>query len=183
MRAVQKQDKEIFDLIKKEEKRQVIVFVDASNIIYGCNRAGWKMDFKKLFQYLTTRFGAKRILYYAGLDSRNKKQLLFYELLQRFGYELHLVPVKYFSDGTRKGDVDARLAFEAMRYYDEYEKAIFLTGDGDYFWLFEYLLGKGKEVRLLGHSKSTASELKQLFGHSFIPLENIRHLLAREHKK
>jgi len=177
MRAVQKQDKEIFDLIKKEEKRQVIVFVDASNIIYGCNRAGWKMDFKKLFQYLTTRFGAKRILYYAGLDSRNKKQLLFYELLQRFGYELHLVPVKYFSDGTRKGDVDARLAFEAMRYYDEYEKAIFLTGDGDYFWLFEYLLENGKNISLFAHRDGTARELRKLFGPRFTDLAQLRRIL------
>ncbi|MEK7542134.1 MAG: hypothetical protein AAB524_00355 [Patescibacteria group bacterium] len=46
MKAIHKQDKEIFDL-KKEERRQVMVFVDASNIIYGCNRAGWKMDFEK----------------------------------------------------------------------------------------------------------------------------------------
>lgn len=114
MENIQEQDKEIFTHIKEEEKRQIIIFVDASNIIYGCNRAGWKMDFEKLIRYLKTRFGASRILYYAGLDSGNKKQLLFYELLQRFGYELHLVPVKHFSDGTRKGDVDARMAFEAM---------------------------------------------------------------------
>lgn len=143
--------------------------------MYGCTRAGWKIDFEKLMHYLRTRYGVERVLYYAGLDSNNKKQLLFYELLQRFGYELRLVPVKTFTDGSRKGDVDARLAFEGMRYYNEYDKVIFLTGDGDYFWLFEYLLENGKAVRLLGHAKNTARELKQLFGHAFLPLENIRH--------
>ncbi len=155
--------------------RKTIVFIDASNIMYGCTRAGWKMDFEKLMRYLKTRYGADRVLYYAGLDSNNKKQLLFYELLQRFGYELRLVPVKTFTDGTRKGDVDARLAFEGMKYYNEYDKAIFFTGDGDYFWLFEYLLENKKTVRLLGHAKNTARDLKQLFGHAFLPLENIRH--------
>ena len=135
------------------------------------------MDFEKLFQYLSTRFGAKRILYYAGLDSENKKQLLFYELLQRFGYEIHLVPVKHFSDGTRKGDVDARLAFEAMRYYDEYVKAIFLTGDGDYFWLLEYLLQNGKEIILLAHREGTARELRQLFGPRFTDLKLLRRIV------
>lgn len=177
MKIIQKQDKEIFASVKGEDGRQITVFIDASNIIYGCNRAGWKMDFEKLFQYFTTRFGAKRILYYAGLDSQNKKQLLFYELLQRFGYELHLVPVKHFSDGTRKGDVDARLAFEAMRYYNEYEKAIFLTGDGDYFWLFEYLLENGKDISLFAHRDSTARELRQLFGPRFTDLTPLRRIL------
>ena len=161
----------------QREDKEVMVFVDASNIIYGCKRAGWKMDFEKLFQYLSTRFGAKRILYYAGLDSENKKQLLFYELLQRFGYEIHLVPVKHFSDGTRKGDVDARLAFEAMRYYDEYGKAIFLTGDGDYFWLLEYLLQNGKEIILLAHREGTARELRQLFGPRFTDLKLLRRIV------
>lgn len=141
------------------------------------------MDFEKLAKYLTTRFGAQRLLYYAGLDTDNKKQLGFYELLQRLGYETRLVSVKTFSDGSRKGDVDARLVFEAMRYYNDYDSAIFLTGDGDYFWLFEYLLQNKKNIRLLGHSTNTARDLKQLSGHSFIPLENIRHLVMREDKK
>jgi len=157
------------------KQKTTFVFIDASNILYGCTRAGWKIDFEKLFHYLKTRYGADRVLYYAGLDSDNKKQLLFYELLQRFGYELRLVPVKTFTDGTRKGDVDARLAFEGMKYYNEYDKAIFLTGDGDYFWLFKYLLENRKEVRLLGHAKNTARALKQLFGHAFLPIDNIRH--------
>src|SRR3989344_6558000 len=108
------------------KQKTTFVFIDASNILYGCTRAGWKIDFEKLFHYLKTRYGADRVLYYAGLDSDNKKQLLFYELLQRFGYELRLVPVKTFTDGTRKGDVDARLAFGGMKYYNEYDKAIFL---------------------------------------------------------
>ena len=176
MKTIQAQDREISTFVGQEHRVRLMVFVDASNIIYGCNRAGWKMDFEKLIRYLKTRFGASRILYYAGLDSENKKQLLFYELLQRFGYELHLVPVKHFSDGTRKGDVDARLAFEAMRYYNEYEKAIFLTGDGDYFWLFEYLLENGKEISLLAHRDSTARELRQLFGPRFTDLTPLRRI-------
>ena len=163
------------EITNLKQNKRVFVFIDASNIMYGCTRAGWKMDFEKLMRYLKTRYGADRVLYYAGLDSGNKKQLLFYELLQRFGYELRLVPVKTFIDGSRKGDVDARVAFEGMKYYNEYDKAVFLAGDGDYFWLFEYLLETGKIVRLLGHAKNTARELKQLFSHAFLPLENIRH--------
>jgi len=158
-------------------------FIDASNIIYGCTRAGWKMDFEKLAEYLRTRYKIQRLLYYAGVDSNNKKQLGFYEALQKLGYETRLVPVKRYSDGSRKGDVDARLAFETMQFYSEYNSAIFLTGDGDYFWLLEYLLKNKKEIRLISHSINTARDLKQLFGTSFMPLENIRHIVERKSKK
>lgn len=157
--------------------RKVYVFIDASNIIYGCNDTGWKMDFVKLLQYLKARFGATRVLYYAGLDQVNKKQVLFYEALQRFWYELRLVPVKTFRGGKRKGDVDARLTFEAMRDFGEYDEAIFLTGDGDYFWLLEYLLQTGKTIRLLAHRHCTAKELRQLFKGEFTDLSRLKELL------
>jgi len=155
-------------------------FIDASNIIYGCTRAGWKMDFEKLAGYLRTRYKVQHLLYYGGLDPSNKKQLGFYEVLQKLGYETRLVPVKRYSDESRKGDVDARLAFEAMQFYPEYSSAVFLTGDGDYFWLLEYLLKNKKDIRLMGHSINTARDLKQLFGASFMPLENIRHIVERK---
>lgn len=162
-----------------KENIKTYAFIDASNIIYGCTRAGWKMDFEKLAEYLKTRYKVQRLFYYAGLDPDNKKQLGFYEVLQKLGYETRLVPVKRYSDGSRKGDVDARLTFEAMRLSSEYNSAVFLTGDGDYFWLLEYLLENEKNVRLIGHSINTAKDLKRLFGSLFIPLETIKHLVER----
>lgn len=154
------------------------VFIDASNIIYGARAHGWKMDFEKLLHYLKTRFQASRFLYYAGLDGSDKKQLQFYEKLQQFGYELRLIPVKTFKDGRKKADVDARLTFEAMKYVDEYQKAIFLTGDGDYYWLFEDLLKRGKDIKLIAYRTSAARELKQLFGGRFTDISRLKHLLT-----
>lgn len=109
--------------------------------------------------------------------------MLFYEMLLRCGYDLRLVPVKTFKDGTRKGDVDARMAFEVMRYAQEFDEAIFLTGDGDYFWLFEYLLQSGKKIQLFGHRKRTARELRQLFGGSFADLSRLSQLLSLVEKE
>lgn len=164
-------------------RRKIYVFIDAANIIYGCNDAGWKMDFEKLIGYLKTRYGATRVLYYAGLDNDNKKQLLFYELLQRFNYELKLVPVKTYNSGKRRGDVDARLTFEAMKHLNEFDEAIFLTGDGDYFWLLKYLLEKNKKIKLLAHRQSTAKELKKLFGGAFTDISRLKAILEFQEKQ
>jgi len=163
-------------------EERTFVFIDAANIIYGCGKAGWKMDFKKLIKYLKTRFMASCILYYAGLDAENKKQLAFYELLQRFGYELKLVPVKRFKDGTRKGDVDSRLSFETMKHFKDYDKAIFLTGDGDHYWLLEYLIENRKKVKVIANKWSTSRDLKKLLGGNFTDISGLKDLLILEQK-
>lgn len=161
-------------IIFKKNILKTYVFIDASNIIYGASGHGWKMDFRKLSHYLKTRYGAIRILYYAGLDSENNKQLRFYEKLQEFGYELRLVPVKIFKDGHKKADVDSKMTFEMMRYFRDYNRTIVMTGDGDFYWVLEYLLEKKRDVKLLAHSLSTARELKQLFANRFINLLDIK---------
>lgn len=161
----------------KNIKLKTCVFIDATNIIYGASNNGWRVDFKKLAKYLKERFGAKQILYYAGVDQENLKQLKFYEKLQDFGYKLRLVPVKTFSDGKKKADVDSRMTFEMMLYLTEYNQAVVMTGDGDYYWVLEYLLETNKKVWILSFPKRTARELKQLVGADFANLENVRKIV------
>ena len=64
--------------LKKIHNNNTHVFIDATNIIYGASRLGWKVDFKKLFKYLKERYQAVKIFYFAGVDDENKKQLKFY---------------------------------------------------------------------------------------------------------
>lgn len=167
-----------------KKKQSVYVFIDASNIIYSARSAGWKVDYEKLIHYLKTRYDVSRVIYYAGVDNENIKQLGFYEKLVKLGFELRLVPMKKFSDGRKKADCDARMTFEAMKYFKEYNEAIFLTGDGDFFWLLEYLLKKKNGmVKLIAQSRNTARELKILFRDKFIHLENLRQLIERKERK
>ena len=167
----------------KKRKPKTIAFIDAANIIYGSRDSGWKMDFKKLIKYLKERFGAKKVFYYAGLNQEDIKQLKFYEKLQEFGYILRLVPVKIFADGRKKADVDSRMTFEMMKYLSSYSRAIVMTGDGDFYWIFEYLLEIGKKVKLIAHRKSTAQELKKLFGEEFTDLSRVKNMLKFSQKK
>jgi len=164
---------------EKPKEEKIYAFIDASNIIYGCTRAGWKMDFEKFIQYLKSRYKVSRVFYYGGIDPENRKQLKFYELLQRFGYEVRMVPMKRFLDGTKKADIDSRMTFDIMRYLNEYDELIVCTGDGDFFWVLEYLFKEKKiPLRLLAHAVSTARELKRLVGPSYFQnIEDLRHLL------
>lgn len=158
-------------------KPVTFAFIDASNLMYGATREGWKVDFAKLMKYLKTRYQAQKVFYYAGLDPENKKQLGFYEKLQEFGYTLRLVPLKTFSDGTRKGDVDSRMTFEIMKYFGDYNQTVILTGDGDYYWVLEYLMEQKKKVKILSFRRRTAQELKRLVGEEFTDFSRLREIL------
>lgn len=167
----------------KNKKPVAFAFVDATNIIYGAGDSGWRMDFAKLINYLRTRFGVSRVLYFAGLDQENLKQLKFYEKLQQFGYELRLVPVKTFKDGRKKADVDSRMTFEMMLMKDSFNKAVVFTGDGDFYWVLEYFQQTKQQVKLMAHGHSTARELKKLFRHEFTDLTSLRWMLEEKQRK
>lgn len=170
--------------MEKQNKKQVtFAFIDATNIIYGARNSGWRMNFQKLYHYLRNRFQCTKILYYAGVDNENIKQLHFYEKLQEFGYSLRLVPVKTFKDGKKKADVDSRMTFEIMKYFSRYDAVIIMTGDGDFYWVLEYLIRIKKTVKLIAHGNSTARELKRLFGYRFTDLVSLRWMLEETVKK
>lgn len=157
----------------------VYAFIDATNIIYGCGSAGWKVDFEKLAKYLTTRYQVAKIFYYAGVDDKNVKQLKFYEKLVELGYLLRLVPVKTFSDGSKKADVDSKMTFEIMFHFNDYTDAIIFTGDGDYYWVLEHLLKTKNSVKLFGAGRTIAHELKQLLGGNVTDIQLLRKILEK----
>lgn len=172
----------------KQNKPATYVFVDAANIIYrDSDVKPWKIDLKKLITYLKERFEAERVFYYGGVDNSNAVQLRLYERLREWGYELRLNPIKRFindrGEWYLKADVDARMAFEAMKYKDDYDRAVFLTGDGDFYWLLEYLLQEKDKIWVVASPDKTAKELKKLVKGDFANLDNLRNRLEFYSKK
>lgn len=70
-----------------------------------------------------------------------------------------------------------------MLLKDKYDRAIVLTGDGDFLPLFEYLFKEKKEIKLLAFSKRTARELKMFARGNFIGLSTERYFLERKPQK
>ena len=52
-------------------------------------------------------------------------------------------------DGTTKGNCDAELVLHAMIEYANYEQAVIVTGDGDFYCLVEHFIAKNKLKALL----------------------------------
>ncbi|OGC51390.1 hypothetical protein A2982_03610 [candidate division WWE3 bacterium RIFCSPLOWO2_01_FULL_39_13] len=172
-------------IVKK--KSTTYAFIDASNIIYGTQNEGWKVDFKKLYKYLTERYKCSKIYYFAGLENKNTKQQKFYKLLSKIGYDLILKKVKIYiqPDGTkvRKANCDVDLTFYAMKDIDRFNRVLFLSGDGDFEILIRHFLFLKKGVFVLANSKRTAREIKQLKNIQFNDLGVLKGTLELDQQK
>ncbi|MDD5569450.1 MAG: NYN domain-containing protein [Candidatus Pacebacteria bacterium] len=118
------------------------------------------------------------------LLNRHLQKIHFYLKLKEFGYELYLKPVKLFEqeDGTmkRKANCDVDMAFYLMKEKDNFDKAIILSGDGDFLPVFKYLRSQGKEIIILARGPRTAKEIRQFAGSNFRDFEYLKYRLKME---
>ena len=68
-------------------------------------------------------------------------------------------PTLKLPSGKVKGNVDAEMVLHAMVEYENYDKALIVTGDGDLYCLVDYLAKNDKLLKLLIPNKNSFSSL------------------------
>jgi len=120
------------------------------------------------------------------LISRHLQRVRFYLKLQKFGYEMHLKPVKMYEqeDGTtrRKANCDVEMCFYLMKEENNFEQAVILSGDGDFLPVLKYLRDKSKEVIILARGPRAAREVRQFAASKFRDFEYLKYLLKFDEK-
>jgi len=97
---------------------------------------GWKLDYRRFRIYLSEHYGVGRAYYFIGYIEGNN---YLYSNLQSAGFILIFKPTFRSVDGKIKGNCDAELVLQAMIDLNKYEKAVIVTGDGDFYCLVNYL--------------------------------------------
>ncbi|MDQ7023234.1 MAG: NYN domain-containing protein [Candidatus Gracilibacteria bacterium] len=119
------------------QKQEVnYAFIDSQNVNLAIRDQGWKLNWTKLYKHLVKKYKCEKVYIFIGYIERNK---IIYNNLENIGYSLIFKPTKEFSDGKIKGNVDAELVLQSMIDYEKYNKAIIITGDGDFACLVKYL--------------------------------------------
>ena len=118
---------------------------------------------------------------------RHLQRVRFYLKLQKFGFELHLKPVKLYDqeDGStkRKANCDVDMAFYLMKEKDNFGRVIILSGDGDFLPILKHLKNIGKEVIILARGPRTAREIRQFAGANFRDFEYLKYRLKMNEEK
>ncbi|HSX35409.1 MAG TPA: NYN domain-containing protein [Patescibacteria group bacterium] len=141
-------------------------FIDSQNLNLGVRSLDWRLDYKKLRLYLKNKYNVDQAFIFIGMVSNNQRLCTD---LQKAGFVLVFKPtVRYFENGkqTVKGNVDAELVLHAAAIqYKNYDKAIIVSGDGDFACLIEFLADNGKLLHVLAPNRKYSKLLKPFSKH------------------
>lgn len=152
---------------KRKKSQQVYAFIDSQNLNVSTQKLGWKMDWRKFRVWLAERHGVTKAFMFIGYVPEFESM---YVQLHESGYAVVLKPTfdltkprpeldkggdkkeKSEDEKPVKGNIDADLVLWAMKELNHYDKALIVSGDGDFYTLVEYLEEQGKLLKLLAPS-------------------------------
>jgi uncharacterized LabA/DUF88 family protein len=145
--------------------KRVYAFIDSQNLNVGVQKFGWKMDWIKFRKFLTDKYNVSKAFMFIGYVPEFEA---LYEQLHNAGYMIVLKPTydmtkprpeesaekpKAKKDEEEKkpvkGNVDADLVLWVMKEQKNYDKAVLVSGDGDFYSLVEYLDQQHRLLKLL----------------------------------
>lgn len=153
--------------MRNPKDKTTYAFIDSQNLNVSVQRLGWKIDWRKFRQFLTDKYNVSKAFMFIGYVPEFEEM---YKQLHEAGY---LIVLKPTFDMTRprpetpeksdkkekaedekhvKGNIDADMVLWAMKEINNYDKALIVSGDGDFYTLVEYLEEKGKLLKLLAPS-------------------------------
>jgi uncharacterized LabA/DUF88 family protein len=186
--------------MSETKKPTTYAFIDSQNLNLGTQRMGWKLDWRKFRQYLNDKFNVEKAYMFIGYMTENEQ---LYEYMHELGFLVVLKPTLNMPSPTEvnnktdngnqkepeekdktiiKGNVDAELVLYAMKEIPNYEKAIIVSGDGDFLSLAEYLDEQGKLANIMAPNWQYSSLFKP-FESKIIRLDKLRRQLAYHDRK
>lgn len=158
-------------------------FIDSQNLNLGIRDCGWKLDFGRFHVYLKDKYHISKVFLFIGYVAGNES---LYTYLQQAGYIVIFKPTIPTLDHNRalkpKGNVDAELVLHAMIQYPKYDKAIIVSGDGDFHCLMEYLEENHKLRSVIIPNQNKYSALLRRFRRYFIYLHGLEDKLGETRK-
>jgi len=142
------------------KKENNYAFIDSQNLNLGIKDLGWSLDFEKFWVYLKDKYRIEKAFLFLGFIPKYQH---LYDALSTYGYILVFKPVIQNRDGKIKGNIDAELVMYAMRELNNFDKAVIVSGDGDFYCLIEYFYELHKLKAILIPNKRSCSTLLSNF--------------------
>jgi uncharacterized LabA/DUF88 family protein len=162
--------------MKKKENNYA--FIDSQNVNLAIRNQGWALDFPKFRVYLKDKYSITKAFLFIGYVFQNQD---LYVNLQKAGFILIFKPTLILPNGKVKGNVDAELVLHAMIEYKNYNKALIVTGDGDFYCLVDYFIKQDKLLKLMIPDQNSFSSLLRKLRPHIVFMNNLRSKL--EYKK
>ena len=154
-------------------------YIDASNLKFGIEQSGWKLDYKSFRSWLRDKFGVSRAILFMGLIPNNAD---LYNHLQSIGYNISFKPTITSKEGRTKGNVDGELILAIAKdfYEKNLESVVLVSGDGDYHCVVEFLKEKKIPISIVSPNKKYLSLLLKRTNVPIIILDEFKKHLSQK---
>lgn len=164
------------------KKHKNYAFIDGNNLYLGAKSQGIKLHYGDLRLYLRNRLNVDKTFLFIGYDPDNSS---LYKTLQSYGYILVFKPtITYTENGKRtmKGNVDAELVLHSAAIeYNNYDKAVIVSSDGDFTCLIQYLIENDKLAKIITPTNFYSS-LFHPYTDYILQLSKIKRNISRDKK-
>jgi uncharacterized LabA/DUF88 family protein len=144
--------------------QRVGVFVDVANVELAADKLSRRLDWTKVLKKLTKDRQLIRAVAYSPVHEDINVSLESQRFTEPFvdrGYRLVTKPLKKFSDGTVKANVDIEMTVEILEMLDRLDIVCLVSGDGDFEPLVKTIQSKGIRVEVVSIGAATAMALKR----------------------
>jgi len=161
-------------MIGTRNKSNNYAFIDGENLYKSIRRQGWKLNYYKFRIYLKEKYLVSRAFLFIGYIKEKK---ILYKSLEKSGFELVYKPTIKKSNSEMKGNVDAELVLKTMIELNNFDKAIIITGDGDFCCLVKHLIEIKKLRILMIPDRKNYSALYRKFRKDIVYMNDLREKL------
>lgn len=144
--------------------KKVGVFVDDSNMYHAYRSCGWRIDFKRFKEFLSATSHLEFINYYVVVPNiKDVSNVGTNKFLRHITPHVTVKskPIKYFSEVSKKGNMDVEITLDVVRQVDLIDVVIIMSGDSDFLELKEYVLKeRDKAIIFFAFEENMASELR-----------------------
>ena len=144
-------------------KENNYAFIDSQNLNLAIRDQGWQLDFGRFRIYLRDRYDVTKAFLFIGYVATNED---LYTSLQTQGFLLVFKPTLALNNNKGiklKGNVDAELVLHTMIELPNYDRAVIVSGDGDFQCLVKHLKNIGKLKKLIIPNQEKYSSLLRRF--------------------
>ena len=149
-------------------------FIDSQNLNLAVQDQGWNLSWEKFRIYLKHTHKVTKAYLFIGYVATNQN---LYTSLQNRGYVLIFKPTLKLPSGKPKGNVDAELVLHTILELHNYDKAVIVSGDGDYYCLVKHLKKVNKLKSLVIPNRNRFSSLLVEFTQDMSYITDLRHKL------
>ncbi len=163
---------------------RIAIFIDGANMFYAQRKMGWHIDYRKVYEFYASQAQVYNAFYYTSVTNPPDPGMEgFLRALTGMGYTVRRKVVKEILDQetgqtVRKANLDIEIVIDMLTTADLFDRAILISGDGDFERAVEFLRGRGKRIDGLGVHAMAAYDLVNAMDR-YLYLEDLRDVVEK----